>query len=228
VLAIETSTIRGEIALGDERQVLAAAVLPEDRKHTATLVPAIGDLCLQVGWSPADFNLVCVDIGPGSYTGLRVGLTCAKTLAFAAGAELVPVPSLDVVAENAPAGETELEVAFDAARGQVFAARYARDLGAPWRPHRAVQIEDANDWSNRLSRVALVLGPALQRYAGLLTARIRMASEDRWMPQAKAVWKLGVEMHSRQPAVDYWTLEPVYLRPSAAEEKLPHRNDGVV
>jgi tRNA threonylcarbamoyladenosine biosynthesis protein TsaB len=218
VLGIETSTTVCEVALAENDHVIASTRLAPGEKPTARLVPAIGELCRAAGWSARALDLVCVDIGPGSYTGLRVGLTCAKTLAFAAGAGLTTVNSLEAAAYNAPPDESLVEVAFDAARGQVFAARFARD-GVAWRAVAPVMIVAADDWAHRLDPAALVLGPALVKYRAVVAPSHRVADESAWWPRATRVIELGWRQHHATPLESFWTLEPEYLRPSAAEEK---------
>lgn len=222
MLAIETSTTRGEIALALDDAVVASAALAEHQKPTASLASTIRDLCRTVGWSARELDLVCVDVGPGSYTGLRVGLTCAKMLAYAAGAPLTAVGSLDVVARNA-ASEERLEVAFDAARGQVFAARFAKEQAvastSEWIAPGGVRIAKAEDWAAACDRSSLVLGPALVKYRAILPAELHVAAPELWWPRAATVAAIGLRQFRAGPLPPYWTLEPVYLRPSAAEEK---------
>jgi tRNA threonylcarbamoyladenosine biosynthesis protein TsaB len=215
VLGIETSTMRGDVALAEEDRVLASIPLPHGSRPTASLLPAIAGLCRQLGWQPRTIGRICVDIGPGSYTGLRVGLTCAKTLAFAGGASVSAVRSLDVTAAAVPPDAANLEIAFDAARGQVFAARYAW-RGDRWQTVAEIEIANAQAWAARLDPGVLVAGPALERYRSLVPAGCRIAADELCWPRAAQVIQLG--LHS-PPAPGYWTMEPLYMRPSAAEEK---------
>jgi len=227
VLAIETSTTsRGEVAFALDDTLVASVVLSDQIKPTASLVPTIRELCHAAGWSVRELDLICVDIGPGSYTGVRVGLTCAKMLAYAADAPLATVGSLDVVARNAPSEAQLLDVAFDAARGQVFAARYCREAGegsstdAPdWVADGPVHIVQADEWAAACDRSGLVLGPALVKYRTILPPELRVADPDLWWPRAATVAALGLARFRAGPLPPFWTLEPVYLRPSAAEEK---------
>jgi tRNA threonylcarbamoyladenosine biosynthesis protein TsaB len=223
LLAIETSTTRGEVALALDDEVVASAALAEHLKPTASLAPTIRDLCRTLEWSVRDLDLVCVDIGPGSYTGLRVGLTCAKMLAYVAGAPLATAGSLDVVARNAPPAERRLEVAFDAARGQVFAERFDQEQPAgnatDWIAHGGVRIAKFEDWDAACDRSSLVLGPALVQYRARLTTELRVAAPNLWWPRAATVAALGLKQFRAGLLAPYWTMEPVYLRPSAAEEK---------
>lgn len=218
ILAIETSTRQAAVALGVDGRSVAACYLADQTRPTATLVPAIRDLCRSVGWSPKQLDLVCVDIGPGSYTGLRVGLTCAKTVAFATGAALATTESLQAVALNAPASETAVEVAFDAARSQVFASRFRR-RGDVWVAVEPVAIVQADEWAGQLDPSALVLGPALARYRDLIPPGQRVADETSWWPRPESVLALGWRQFHTAPINQYWDLEPRYMRPSAAEEK---------
>jgi tRNA threonylcarbamoyladenosine biosynthesis protein TsaB len=168
-------------------------------------------------------NLICVDQGPGSYTGLRVGITCAKTLAFAADASLATAGSLKVVACNSPLGERLVEVSFDAARGQVFACRFHRDAQS-WTALDKVRIVSAADWARSLDPSALIIGPALEKYRDLVPASHHIAAEPDWWPRADRVIQLGLRQFRTTPLREYYTLEPLYLRPSAAEEKTPGRD----
>ncbi len=218
ILGIETSTLHCEIALAEGEFPVASTTLPAGLKPTASLVPAIRDLCRSAGLNPRELELICVDQGPGSYTGLRVGVTCAKTLAFAAGSALATAGSLEVVAQNAPAGENLVEVAFDAARGQVFTCRFRR-LSNTWVAEHEVRIESASDWARTLAPNSLVIGPALSKYRELVPDHHRVADESLWWPRADWVVRIGHRQHLVAPRVEYFSLEPVYLRPSAAEEK---------
>lgn len=218
ILGIETSTLRCEIALSLDDRILTSARLPADSRPTATLAPTIRDLCHSVGWSPREINLVCVDQGPGSYTGLRVGVTCAKALAFAAGAALSTAGSLEVVAYNAPSVERLVEVAFDAARGQIFACRFRRDAES-WTALDEVRIVSVEDWARGLDPSALIIGPALEKYRELVSVSHHIAEETNWWPRANRVIQLGLHQFYTNPLAEYFMLEPLYLRPSAAEEK---------
>ena len=101
-LAIETSGRIGSVAVAQDGVVLAEETFPHGLKHAAGLVPMIDRLCSGAGWRPADVQEIYVSVGPGSFTGLRVGVTVAKTLAFATGARIVAVPTVEVLTRNVP------------------------------------------------------------------------------------------------------------------------------
>ena len=220
ILGIETSTSLCQVAFADGNSLIASAQLPAGEKPTATLIPTLRRVAQEIGWRLRDLELVTVDIGPGSYTGLRVGLTCAKTLAFVAGAPMMPVGSLDAVAQNVFSNEQVLEVGFDAARSQVFAARFQRrDEESTWTATEPVRIVAAAEWARTLDPSALVLGPALIKYRHLIAANLRVAHDSEWWPRAAHVIELGVRQFQSGNVSSYWSIEPIYLRLSAAEEK---------
>ncbi|MDG6025555.1 MAG: tRNA (adenosine(37)-N6)-threonylcarbamoyltransferase complex dimerization subunit type 1 TsaB [Candidatus Brocadia sp.] len=99
VLGIETSGNRGGIVLSKDCQVIISKEF-RSMQHGKELVPAIKSAFQEIGWSPQDIDLIAVDVGPGSYTGLRVGVTCAKTMAYALQKPVIDVPIFDIIAEN--------------------------------------------------------------------------------------------------------------------------------
>jgi tRNA threonylcarbamoyladenosine biosynthesis protein TsaB len=130
LLAIETATSATAVAVGDDAD-LTEDVAAEAGRHTEVLVPSISALLASRAWAPQDLDGVVVDVGPGLFTGLRVGIATAKGLAVATGVGLFAVTSTDVLARTAAdAGVTGLVAAIvDARRREVFWAVYdvARD-----------------------------------------------------------------------------------------------------
>ncbi|MDO8141498.1 MAG: tRNA (adenosine(37)-N6)-threonylcarbamoyltransferase complex dimerization subunit type 1 TsaB [Candidatus Brocadiales bacterium] len=99
VLGIETSGNIGGVAVCENKHVIAAKNF-SGMQHGKELIPAIRTTLHEIGWKPRDIDLIAVNVGPGSYTGLRVGVTCAKTLAYALNKPVVDVPIFDIIAEN--------------------------------------------------------------------------------------------------------------------------------
>lgn len=100
VLGIETSGNIGGIAICEDRHIIIAKDFGAGMQHGKELVPTIKSALNEIGWTPKDIDLVAVDVGPGSYTGLRVGVTCAKTLAYALNKPVIGVSIFDVISEN--------------------------------------------------------------------------------------------------------------------------------
>lgn len=123
--AIETATAATAVAVGEDDDV--TEVLADDRRrHTESLAPTLASLLAARGWTPGDLDVVVVDVGPGLFTGLRVGVATAKGLHVATGVGLVGVQSTDVLAQSAcEAGIEGVVIAVvDVRRGEVVAARY--------------------------------------------------------------------------------------------------------
>jgi tRNA threonylcarbamoyladenosine biosynthesis protein TsaB len=124
LLAIETSTPGASVALVEDATTLAAASRIDRVGHATFLVPAI-DFCFdQVGWSPSDLDAVAVDIGPGLYTGIRVGLATAQGLGAAFGIPIIPAVSVDAIALEARTGHRLIWALVDVRRGEFAVARY--------------------------------------------------------------------------------------------------------
>src|SRR5689334_13247826 len=95
-LAVETSGRIGSVALAEDGRLIAEEAFPHGLQHAAHILPIIDRLCGARGWRPRDLEQLYVSIGPGSFTGLRIGVTLCKTIAFATGAKIVAVPSVRV------------------------------------------------------------------------------------------------------------------------------------
>lgn len=125
ILAIDTSNQPMNIALVEDEQLLAQTTLKMVKNHSVYVLPVMDTLMQQVQWTPQDLDRVVVAAGPGSYTGIRIAVTTAKTLAATLKIDLVVVSSLAVLARNVPALTDAMVVPFfDARRGTAFVGRY--------------------------------------------------------------------------------------------------------
>src|SRR5262245_34096399 len=114
LLILETSGRTGHVALAQGEAFLGLRSLDEARRHARDLVPAVAGLLAEQGWQPRDLDAVVISRGPGSYTGLRVGIMSAKTLAYATGCALVAIDTFAAIAHQAPAEVQNLDVIADA------------------------------------------------------------------------------------------------------------------
>jgi tRNA threonylcarbamoyladenosine biosynthesis protein TsaB len=220
ILAIDTSTLRAAVALGRPGGPTRVAPPDPDRRHGRGLVPALAAMLEEEGLTPADLDAVAVGLGPGSYTGLRIGLTAAKCLAFAADRPLVGLDSLEAIARNAPGDALRVAVAVDAQRGDGYVAEFARDRAdAPLLRLGATRIEPLGPWSLSLEPGTLVLGPALDRLAVDWPATLRLGTPDRGHPDGSSLIPMAIEAYQAGRRVDPFFVEPVYLRRSAAEDQ---------
>ena len=225
ILALDTSTLRAAIALSGARDSDPIASDPAEPalRHGRGLVPAIRALLDRQGLRPGDVEAIAVVIGPGSYTGLRIGLTAAKTLAFATGAVLVSLDSLEVIASNAPADAPRVAVAADAQRGDVYVAEFVREAGGLTRV-APTRIAPAEAWAKNLTSGTIVLGPALDRLAVAWPEGVRVGTIEQGHPQPGPLLALAVAAVGSGRRDDPWTLEPAYFRRSAAEDQWDHRS----
>ncbi len=219
VLGIETSGLAGGIALFRGDDCLGEARLEEaPRRHAQTLVAQIGTLVRGAGYRVRDLSAVAVSIGPGSFTGLRVGVVCAKTLAYATGCRLAAVDTLRAIAANSPADVVRVHVLADALRGDAYVASYERIDGS-WTAQVPPALAVAAAWLDERRPGDVISGPGLAVYAANVPPACRQLPADCWTPRARIVAQLGLEQLARGQAADCATLVPFYLRRSAAEER---------
>jgi tRNA threonylcarbamoyladenosine biosynthesis protein TsaB len=219
ILALETSGTAASVAALAGDKLLAEWSLEPPRRSAQALAPAIADVLRLAGWKPGDVQLVAVTIGPGSFTGLRIGVTTAKMLAYAVGAEIIGVNTLEVIASQTSIDVPRVSVAIDAQRGQVYAAQFARgDVGGLVRV-KETAIVDGDLWLAGLNEGMTASGPALATLAARLPRGIHAASEDFWMPTARSTGKVALAHFAAGRRDDVFQLLPLYLRTSAAEEK---------
>ncbi len=207
-LGIETATDVCAAALLDGEAVVFEASIRVPRSHGRRLAPLVEQAFAHVGRAPGDLGLVAVSAGPGSYTGLRIGMSLAKGLALATGARLAAVPTLDALASTAP--DRPVVVVLPSRRGEVYAAVVGDADTA--RPVAALVLSDADGWLP--AGPLAVGGPAAD-------ALVDAAPGRDWrrldlVPTAVAVARLGRQRVGSGPGDDPATVEPSYLKPVAA------------
>jgi len=219
ILAIETSTQRGSVALLEQAEVREEAELPQQQRTTQCLAPVTAKLLAQAGWTPSDVELVAVTHGPGSFTGLRIAVTAAKTFAYAVGAELVAIDTLDVLVEQLPRAVTDACPLMNAQRRQLFAARYQRAASGAWQMRDSCHIVDRDRLLAELARQTVLTGPVLERLPAPLLEGQPRAEQSCWFPQASTLGQLGWRAYQRGQRDDPFELHPRYYRSSYAEQK---------
>src|SRR5215213_3884869 len=160
VLVLETAGRVGQVALASGDAVLAEARLEEARRRASDLALTVADLLKAQGWMARDLTAVVVGLGPGSYTGLRVGLASAKALAYATGAAFFGVETFAAVAVRAPAGVRTVSVVGDALQGKLFRHDFQRAESGAWEPAGPLAVVDSARWLNSLEPETWVSGPA--------------------------------------------------------------------
>jgi tRNA threonylcarbamoyladenosine biosynthesis protein TsaB len=222
-LGIETSGFQGSVALTRDGDCLADRTLEKaGRRHAQTLVSEIDRLLKDFGHTANDLNLIAVSLGPGSFTGLRVGIVCAKTLAYATGCQLAAIDTFLAIAENSPEHVTEISIVSDAQRQELFVGQYQRDEQNYWQQEQEITVVPGESWLNSLDGPAFVSGTGLKPFESS-EFLCQFLPEECRQPQAAAIAKLGERKQTNGCADEIWSLEPFYLRKSAAEEKWDQR-----
>ncbi|HYE21079.1 MAG TPA: tRNA (adenosine(37)-N6)-threonylcarbamoyltransferase complex dimerization subunit type 1 TsaB [Tepidisphaeraceae bacterium] len=219
-LAIETSGRQGSVATVDAGHVLAEETFDHGLRHAAGILAIIDRLTRAAGWGPADLAEIYVSAGPGSFTGLRVGVTVAKTLALALGVKLVAVPTVEVLARNAPAGWQNLVIVLDAKRDQIFTATFAKHSGGPIQTEPA-RLDALPAILARTPRPVHLLGEGIPYHRKFIpeSPDVIVTPEDTWRPRAAAVAEIGHAMARTGEFTDADRLTPIYIRKPEAEEK---------
>lgn len=220
VLAIETSGRPGSIAVLRDDGPLVERPLPNiGRGHAKSLVAEMSALLRAEGLGWSDLDGVAASVGPGSFTGLRVGVVAAKTVAWATGCRLVAVDTFDAIAAAVPADHARFTVIDDAQRGEVFLGRYLRDDDGRPRAEGPITVRPVDEWLSDLSLDDVLTGPGVTRFADRLGDRARLIEESRRVPSAGYVAAIGAALLEAGTIVDPVALVPRYLRRSSAEER---------
>lgn len=200
VLAVDTSTWAGSLALLDGPRLVSIYLLDIKAAHSERVLPAIDGILRDAGWTIRDIELIACAKGPGSFTGLRIGLATAKGLAFARGLPLVGVNSLEAAALGQAYATTPICAMLDGRKRQVFAARFQPDgRGGLERTAEDVSV-DAGEYAGAIEGPCLFVGDGAALYA----ERILRAKPDAILvpqaleyPHAGGVGWLGMAAHAR-------------------------------
>lgn len=210
ILLLETSTSTLSVALADNGAVTAARLCEEPRRQASLTAPLVQEVLAEAGIGMKDCDAVCVSKGPGSYTGLRVGVSTAKGLAFGAGVPLLSVGTPEILAAGAGQGAWKYIVPMiDARRMEVYCTVFAAD-GTPLRPVEA-RVVEADSFADLLAD-----GPVLFIGDGALKCRSVIASPDALFreahPLAADMARLAQQAYDEKRFEDLAYFEPFYLK----------------
>jgi tRNA threonylcarbamoyladenosine biosynthesis protein TsaB len=219
LLLLETSGKAGWVALAEGEEVRSVRRLDQARQHARDLAPAVADLLAENGWQVRDLQGVVAGRGPGSYTGLRVGLMSAKALCYATGCALIALDTFGVIASQSPAEVQAVDVLADAQQGKVYVQCFGRSAEGEFKPLTPLSIQPFAEWLTRRDPDAWLSGPALRVPALRAPESVRVVDAGCWDPPPPGVLRLGLARYRAGERDDFWAVEPLYLRPSAAEEQ---------
>ncbi len=222
ILALETSTMLGGVAIADENGLIAEIRLNVKTTHSERMMTAIDWALKQSGVTLDAIDAVAAASGPGSFTGLRIGLATAKGLCYAAGKPLVLIPTLEALAWNFPYCKHPVCVMLDARKGEVYAALFLwkEDRFVTLVPETAMRPEDLLRDGD--GPVVLAGEGAMRYWDRILSAlgeRALAAPLHKMVPSPANIALLGVQKARRSEYADPATAEPLYVRKSEAEVK---------
>ena len=233
ILALETSTLVSSVALGTVDTLLGEITLQTKKTHSELLMPHIDKLLRMAGIKKTELKAVAVSIGPGSFTGLRIGLATAKTLAYALQIPIVGVPSLAALAYGCSVPGVILAPMLDAQKGNVYQAVFQWQNGElqELRATRVVDIQEALEDLTQYDLPVLVMGEAAVLHGEKIQKigkNLELAKPHLIIQRAASVAGVGHTLLKQGTVQDVMTLEPVYIRRSEAEVLWERRQERSV
>jgi tRNA threonylcarbamoyl adenosine modification protein YeaZ len=224
ILAVETSGRLGSVALAQGDKLLSESHFSGPMRHSAEIFPAIIDLLSRFNKKPEQIEQIYISVGPGSFTGLRIAVTFAKTLTLANGAKIVAVDTLDCIAANVTPRDDKSEqlgVILDAKRGQFFIAVYEKTQDPRpktpdpiWKKVLPDCLMTAEAFIDRFTNQPIsLIGEGLVFYKDKFAHKnIRVLDEKFWNPSAANIHLLGRHKAQLDEFADPLTLTPNYIR----------------
>ncbi|MCG3180964.1 MAG: tRNA threonylcarbamoyladenosine biosynthesis protein TsaB [Phycisphaerae bacterium] len=226
-VAVETSSRLGSIAVSQGGRILASRAFTQQRRHAVELLPTLDATLAELGWRSDDIDEIYVSAGPGSFTGLRISITFARTMAKAVGCRLVLVPTVHVLAANAPPDVAHLAVVLDAKREQIYTAVFSRPApGRPLAEVLPVALRTPAEMLAAAPRPLHLLGEGIDYHRDALTVGpdVIELPRDLWPPRAESVCRIGWAMACRGEFTAPQDAIPVYIRKPEAEEVWERRH----
>lgn len=234
ILAIETATERVSVAIGGHDGVVAVVDVTRGRRHAENLVPAIETACRLADVSVAEFGCLAVDVGPGLFTGMRVGIATAKAMAMALDVPVVTATSLELLA-HAVHDDVEHEhdrlvwSIVDARKGEVFHQlhRVTTDEVVPLVEAQCATPDEVAASLRERAQNAVCVGDGARRYADVLAVDHRVVvAGDRWsLPSADTLVRVAHRRSLREEWLEPDRVEALYLRQPDAQINWSTRND---
>jgi tRNA threonylcarbamoyladenosine biosynthesis protein TsaB len=229
ILGVDTSTSCGSLGLIEDDEVVGEYTLHREETHSARLIPAIQALLKEARIDIHEIDGMAVSLGPGSFTGLRVGLSAVKGLALAAEKPVVGVPTLDALASNLPFTPYLICPILDARKDEVYTALYKDREGGQVERLTPYQVLAPAGLVEQLPlRETIFLGYGVEVYRELIEARLGekalFAPRHLRFLRGTTVAELGLGRIMHGERDDIASLAPIYVRPSDAEINWAQRN----
>lgn len=222
VLAIETATIVCSSALAKADELLAEVSLCTGRNHSERLMPSVRELLNLAGLNLEQVGAIAVSMGPGSFTGLRIGLATAKSLAYALNIPIVGVPTLEALAYQLAGSDSLIVPLMDAQKKRFYTGFYEwqqKEL----REVKQTEILDLENLKQQLAEVnrpVILLGEGAKLYGQEICEELshcQVAQPYQVLPRAATIAMAAMKRLEQNRTDDVMTLAPLYLRQSEAE-----------
>jgi len=221
LLAIDTSTASGSVAIMEDGQLIGESLIHIKRTHSERLLPTVDHLLKEVSTGLEDVDCFAVTTGPGSFTGLRIGLSTVKGLAWSLERPVVGVSTLEALALNIPYSALSICPIIDARKGEVWAAIYRWGGGGLVAEVKDMAIRP-EDLVKRIKEPTIFLGDGIRVISNLQSSifNSQFAPSHLWHIRASNVGWLGWLRFKEGKVASPEAIQPVYIRPSEAEIKM--------
>ncbi len=222
ILALETATMCGSIAVVSNNRCLAEFSLQTVETHSRRLLAGVDWLLHEAKLDWSQIDAVAVSLGPGSFTGLRIGLATAKGLALAAGIKLIGVGTLDCLAAQLFAlGDILICPVLDARKKEVYCGFYKCDEQGIPRLQGEYQVISPEALCETINEPVVLLGDGVRVYGDLfqekLSDRLKVVPQGIYFPRAATTGLLALDKWRENEFLDPAGAAPIYIRPSEAE-----------
>ncbi|MFO0876755.1 MAG: tRNA (adenosine(37)-N6)-threonylcarbamoyltransferase complex dimerization subunit type 1 TsaB [Gemmataceae bacterium] len=218
LLILETSGRQGQVGLALGNHLIDQEVLDGGRQHARDLAPSVELLLRRQQWHPREIQGVIVGRGPGSFTGLRVGIISAMAYAYATDCALLAVDTFHTIAIQVPATCGQVAVLGDAQKQELYIQPFVHREGA-WHPSGEIVILPFEAWLAQHAPQVWVTGPGLARWESQLPSTMLLIDPALRQPTLSATLDLGWTRYLREERDSLYSVEPLYLRASAAERQ---------
>lgn len=192
-----------------------------DRRHSTLLIPAIKRALDALGWRAGDIDYFACGLGPGSFTGMRVGLSAIKGFAWSLKKPVVGISTLDILARNASPVAGPVVPIIDAKRGLIYCSIYRIKKGILKRTAPYLLLNE-DELLKKIPRNAVLLGDAVSLYQENISRKIKgikMLDKDYWYPRARNIIALALERIKQRDTKDAFSVLPIYLYPKECQVK---------
>lgn len=235
ILGIDTSTMVASVAVIEDNQLVCEYTINTKKTHSQKLMPMIENMLKESDLNINDIDLIGICVGPGSFTGLRIGMATAKAIAHVNNIPIVGVTSLEMLAANMNLCDKKICSILDAQRNQVYTAKFEY-IG-----NRLVQINDTDvlEIDKLINEISsseddyILIGEAVYKYEEKLKdiENISIPSPSHNVTKASSLCSIALEKYNQGENIEScYTINPMYIRKSQAEvqydEKMKRLNDG--